>query len=86
MNYDPYATRELFMGQFCVTRSNPTHQLTDPTQLNPVQLTVELTVDPANPTQGSTHPQWSVDTSWAGTRPMGQPAPWTTPLGVVSRR
>ena len=27
---------ELSMGQFCVTRSNPTHQLTDPTQPNPL--------------------------------------------------
>ena len=30
---------ELSMGPFCVTRSNPTHQLTDPTQPNPIQLT-----------------------------------------------
>ena len=43
---------ELSMGPFCVTRSNPTHQLTDPTQPNllqveksapnPIQLTMEL--------------------------------------------
>ena len=59
----------MFMDPLCVTRSNPTHQLTDPTRPNPVQLTVELTVDPANPTQGSTHPQWSVDTSWAAGPP-----------------
>jgi len=26
------------MGQFYVTRSNPTHQLTDPTQPNPLQV------------------------------------------------
>jgi len=26
------------MGQFSVTRSNPTHQLTDPTQPDPVQV------------------------------------------------
>ena len=26
-------TAELSMGPFCVTRSNPTHQLTDPTQV-----------------------------------------------------
>jgi len=26
------------MGPFCVTRSNPTHQLTDPTQPNPLQV------------------------------------------------
>jgi len=26
------------MGQFCVTQSNPTHQLTDPTQPNPLQV------------------------------------------------
>ena len=26
---------ELFLGPFCVTRFNPTHQLTDPTQPNP---------------------------------------------------
>ena len=28
---------ELSMGPFCVTRSNPTYQLTDPTQTNPTQ-------------------------------------------------
>jgi len=28
---------ELSMGPFCVTWSNPTHQLTDPTQPNPLQ-------------------------------------------------
>ena len=28
---------ELSMGPFCVTRSNPTYQLTDPTQPNPTQ-------------------------------------------------
>ena len=26
------------MGPFCVTESNPTHQLTDPTQPNPLQV------------------------------------------------
>jgi len=26
------------MGPFCVTRSNPTHQLTDPTRPNQIQL------------------------------------------------
>jgi len=30
---------ELSMGPFCVIRSNPTHQLTDPTRPNPIQLT-----------------------------------------------
>jgi len=44
----------LSMGLFCETRSNPTNQLTDPTQPNPLQVekygpnpihrTVELTV------------------------------------------
>ena len=29
---------ELSMGPFCVTQSNPTHQLTDPTQPNPLQV------------------------------------------------
>jgi len=29
---------ELSMGPFCVTRSNPTRQLTDPTQTNPLQV------------------------------------------------
>jgi len=28
------AIAELSMGSFCVTRSNPTHQMTDPTQPN----------------------------------------------------
>ena len=36
------ASTELSMGPFCVTRSNPTRQLTDPTQPNPIQLTMEL--------------------------------------------
>jgi len=31
-------TSELSMGPFCVTRPNPTHQLTDPTQPNPLQV------------------------------------------------
>jgi len=35
---------ELSMGPFCVTWSNPTHQLTYPTQPNPIQLTMELRV------------------------------------------
>ena len=49
-----YAVPELFMGPLCVTLSNPTHQLTDPTQPNPlqvekfgpnpIQVTMELTV------------------------------------------
>ena len=26
------------MGPFCVTRSNPTHQLTDPTEPDPLQV------------------------------------------------
>jgi len=29
---------ELFLGPFCVTRSNPTHQLTDQTQPNPLEV------------------------------------------------
>ena len=29
---------ELSMGPFCVTQSNPTHQLTDPTQPKPLQV------------------------------------------------
>ena len=29
---------ELSMGPFCATRSNPTHQLTVPTQPNPQQM------------------------------------------------
>jgi len=31
-------TTELSTGPFCVIRSNPTHQLTDPIQLNPLQV------------------------------------------------
>jgi len=31
-------TTELSMGPFCVNRSNPTHQLTDPIQSNPLQV------------------------------------------------
>jgi len=32
------ADPELSMGPFCVTRPNTTHQLTDPTQPNPLQV------------------------------------------------
>ena len=54
-----YVMSELSTGPFCVTRSNPTHQLTDPkspnpthykwknldpTRPNPIQLTMDLTV------------------------------------------
>jgi len=54
-----YSDPELSTGPCCVTRSNPTHQLTDPTQPNPlqvetfgtnatqpnpIQLTMELTI------------------------------------------
>ena len=37
-------TPELSTGPFCVTRSNSTHQLADPTRPDPIQLTMELTV------------------------------------------
>ena len=32
------SSSELSMGPFCVTQSNPTHQLTAPTQPNPLQV------------------------------------------------
>ena len=32
LNFDRAVNPELSMGPFCVTQSNPTHQLTDPTQ------------------------------------------------------
>jgi len=32
------SSSQLFNCPFCVTRSNPTHQLTDPTQPNPLQV------------------------------------------------
>jgi len=35
---DVHSTAELSMGLFCVTRSNPTRQLTDQTQPNPLQV------------------------------------------------
>jgi len=38
------STPELSVGPFCVTRPNPTYQLTDPTRPNPIQLTTELAV------------------------------------------
>jgi len=40
---------ELSMGPFCVIRSNPTHQLTDPTQPNLLQ--VEKDPTQPDPTQ-----------------------------------
>ena len=36
------------MGSFCVTRSNPTHQLTDPTQPNPTHYKWN-NLDPTRP-------------------------------------
>jgi len=45
---------ELSMGPFCVTRSNPTHQLTDPTQPNLLQV---KKLGP-NPTQPNTNCHW----------------------------
>ena len=48
---------ELSMGPFCATRSNPTHQLTDPTQTNPLQVEK---FGP-NPTQTNTTNQFSSD-------------------------
>jgi len=33
-----HTTVSTAMGPFCVTRSNQTHQLTDPTQPNPLQV------------------------------------------------
>jgi len=43
---------ELSMGPFCVTRHNPTHQLTDPTQPNPTQPTTsEKNWSQPDPTQ-----------------------------------
>ena len=41
---------ELSMGPFYVTRSNPTHQLTDPTQPN----TLQIEKFGPNPTQPNT--------------------------------
>jgi len=35
----PASLAELSMGPFCVTQSNPTHRLTDPTRPNQIQLT-----------------------------------------------
>jgi len=45
---------QLSTGPFCATRSNPTHQLTDPTQSNPNQ---------PNLTHGSTQPMDNLDSS-----------------------
>jgi len=38
LSFGVVARTELSMGPFCVTRSNPTHQLTDPTQPKPLQV------------------------------------------------
>jgi len=37
--FDGRCITELSMGPFCVARSNPTHQLTDPTRPKTIQLT-----------------------------------------------
>ena len=37
-NVSQGSNTELSLGLFCVTRSNPTHQLTDPTKPNPLQV------------------------------------------------
>jgi len=39
-----HADTESSIGPFCVTRSIPTYELTDPTRPNPVQIAMELTV------------------------------------------
>ena len=57
---EPYSTvrrenrAELSMGPFCLSRSNPTHQLTDPSQPNPLQ---EDKKGP-NPTQPNANCHW----------------------------
>ena len=43
-NFSAVVAPELSTGPFRVTRSNLTHQLTDPTRPNPIQLATELTV------------------------------------------
>jgi len=40
---------EWSMGPFCVTRSNPTHRLTDPTQPNPLQVEKKFRHNPTRP-------------------------------------
>ena len=45
---------ELSMGPFCVTRSNPTYQLTDPTQPN----TLQVEQFGPNPTRPNTNCHW----------------------------
>ena len=66
-----YASPKLSMDPFCVTRSNSTHQLTDPTQPNPLQVEKS----PPNRTQ----PDPWVNPTHGSTRPMGQPNPWVNP-------
>jgi len=62
---------ELSMGPFCVTGSNPTHQLTDPTRPNPLQVE---TVGP-----NSTQPKkLKISTQPDPTQPMGQLNPRST--------
>jgi len=71
------------MGPFCVTRSNPTHQLTDPTQPNPW----------VNPIHGqvnshSSRAALSVPTRLAGDRARSQldPQPPNPAAAAASRK
>ena len=54
---EPYPRSELSMGPFCVTRSNPTHQLTDPIQPSPLQVE-KIGLNPTQPNTTNNLTAW----------------------------
>jgi len=68
------------MGPFCVTRSNPTHQLTDPIQPNPLQVEKFGT----NPTHMG-QPNLGAGSFWAAGPRLERPSTRTTAAGTYLR-
>jgi len=67
------------MGPFCVTRSNPTHRLTDLTQPHPLQVE-KFGPNPTHQKLKNLDPNRPNPT-----QPMGQPNPWTTLPGTQAQ-
>ena len=64
------------MGHFCVTRSNPTHQLTDPIQPNPL-LVEKFGPNPTNSCVNPTRGQISIFCTYAIVDPTQRNPPKT---------
>jgi len=74
------------MGPFCVTRSNPTHQLTDPIQPNPLQVE-KCGTNPTHMGQPNpwTHNRLGAGSFWAAGPRLEQPSTRTTASGTYLR-